>query len=116
MKIPLLLTVVLIVILPLGTGQSSSPLSTVDGIEREVIDLLVVALSHQHTCLAPGTTRDTYHRVSIIATYTGQVTQHFQLQCSSGTWNARTNDGFGTLPPIQWKEEIVLLVYLKIQC
>ena len=60
MKIPLLLTVVLIVILPLGTGQSSCPLSTVDDIERELIDLLVVALSHQYTCLAPGTTRDTY--------------------------------------------------------
>ena len=128
MKISLLLTVVhvLIVILPLGTGQSSCPLSTVADIERELDPLLDIAdgqanynpnvSSYQFTCLAPGTTRDTYHRVSIITTYTAQVTHHFQLQCSSGTWNARTNDGFGTLPPIQWKEEIVLLVYLKIQC
>ena len=113
MKILLFLTVVLIVILPLATGQC--PLPTVDDIERELNDLLVDAdsgggpynpnvSSHQYTCLAQGSTRDTYRRVSIIATFTPNIgqfqqTQHFQLQCSSGTWRARTDDGFGTPPP-----------------
>ena len=65
------------------------------------IDLTVS--SHQYTCLAQGSTRDTYRRVSIIATFTPnsgqpQQTQHFQLQCSNGTWNAVTNDSFGTPP------------------
>ena len=114
MKIPLFLSVVLIVILPLATGQSSCPLPTVDDIEMELDNLLLDAdlgggpydstvSSHQYTCLAQGSTRDTYRRVSIIATFTpnnGQSsqTQHFQLDCSSGTWSARINDGFGTPP------------------
>ena len=114
MKIPLFLSVVVIVILPLATGQSSCPLPTVDDIERELVDLLLDAdsgggpysatvSSHQYTCLAQGSTRDTYRRVSIIATFTpnsGQAsqTQHFQLECSSGTWRARTFDGFGNPP------------------
>ena len=113
MKIPLFLTVVLIVILPLAIGQSSCPLPTVADIERELDPLLDVAdgagsyapniSSHNYTCLAQGSTRDTYRRVSIIATFTPnsgqpQQTQHFQLQCSSGTWSARTNDGFSTPP------------------
>ena len=112
MKILLFLSVVLIVILPLATGQC--PLPTVDDIERELNDLLVDAdsgggpynpnvSSHQYTCLAQGSTRLTYRRVSIIATFTpnsGQPsqTQHFQLECSSGTWSPVTNDGFGTPP------------------
>ena len=93
------------------TGQC--PLPTVDEIERGLNDLLFSAdgggpynatvSSHQFTCLAQGSTRDTYHRVSIIATFTpnsGQPsqTQHFQLECPSGTWSARTNDGFETPP------------------
>ena len=114
MKIPLFLSVVLIVILPLATGQSSCPLPTVDDIERELIDLLLDAdsgggpydstvSSYQYTCLAQGSTRDTYRRVSIIATFTpnnGQSsqTQHFQLECSSSTWSAVTNHGFSTPP------------------
>ena len=114
MKIPLFLTVILIVTLPLATGQSSCSLPTVDDIERELIDLLNDAdsgggpynptvSSHQYTCLAQGSTRDTYRIVSIIATFTpksgqSQQTQHFQLECSSGTWSARTIDGFGTPP------------------
>ena len=113
MKIPLFLTVVLIVILPLATGQSLCPLPTVNDIERELINLLEVAdgvasyapnvSSYQYTCLAQGSTRDTYRRVSIIAKFTpnsgqSQQTQHFQLECSSGTWGAVTNDGFGTPP------------------
>ena len=111
MKIPLFLTVVLIVILPLATGQC--PLPTVADIERELDPLLDVAdgagsyapniSSHNYTCLAQGSTRDTYRRVSIIATFTPksgqpQQTQHFQLQCSSGTWRAVTNDGLETPP------------------
>ena len=95
-------------------GQSSCPLPTVDEIERELNDLLFSAdgggpynatvSSHQFTCLAQGSTRDTYRRVSIIATFTsnsGQPsqTQQFQLECSSGTWRARTDDGFGIPPP-----------------
>ena len=121
MKIPLFLTAVLIVILPLATGQSSCPLPTVDDIERELNNLLVDVIgdgsyapnvsSHQYTCLAQGLTRDTYRRVSIIATFTPnngqpQETQHFQLECSSGTWNARTNDGFETPPsnPIERRD------------
>ena len=112
MKILLFLSVVLIVILPLATGQC--PLPTVDDIERELNDLLVDAdsgggpynpnvSSYQYTCLAQGSTRDTYRRVSIIATFTpnsgqSQQTQHFQLECSSGTWRARNDDGFGTPP------------------
>ena len=121
MTIPLFLTAVLIVILPLATGQSSCPLPTADDIERELNDLLVVVIgdgsyapnvsSHQYTCLAQGSTRDTYRRVSIIATFTpnsgqSQQTQHFQLECSSGTWNAVTNDGFGTPPsnPIERRD------------
>ena len=64
--------------------------------------LICIITSHQYTCLAQGSTRDTYCKVSIIATFTpnsrqSQQTQHFQLQCSSGTWNAITIDGFG--PP-----------------
>ena len=89
MKIPLFL--------PLATGQSLDPLPTVDDIERELISLLIFAngaesydpniLLHQYTCLAQGSTRDTY--VSIIATFTPnsgqpQQTQHFQLTYSSG--------------------------------
>ena len=100
--------------MPLATGQSSCPLPTVDDIERELNPLLVDAdsgggpynptvSSYQFTCLAQGSTRDTYRRVSIIATFTpnnGQSsqTQHFQLDCSSGTWSPRTNDGFNTPP------------------
>ena len=95
-------------------GQSSCPLPTVDDIERELNALLLDAdsgggpynatvSSHQYTCLAQGSTRDTYRRVSIIATFTSKSgqpsqTQHFQLECSSGTWSARTNDGFDTPP------------------
>ena len=112
MKILLFLTVILIVILSLATGQSSCPLPTVDDIERELNVLLVnensgggqydpTVSSHQYTCLAQGSTRDIYRRVSIIATFTpnsGQSsrTQHFQLECSNGTWSARINDGFET--------------------
>ena len=98
----------------LVTAQNNCPLPTVDDIERELIDLLLNAdsgggpynptvSSHQYTCLAQGSTRDTYRRVSIIATFTpntGQSsqTQHFQLECSSDTWIAVTNDGFDTPP------------------
>ena len=119
MKISLFLTAVLIVILPFATGQC--PLPTVDDIERELIPLLIIEIgegsyapnvsSHQYTCLAQGSTRDTYRRVSIIATFTPnngqpQETQHFQLECSSGTWSARTNDGFETPPsnPIERRD------------
>ena len=114
MKILLFLSVVVIVILPLAIGQSSCPLPTVADIERELIVLLLNAdtgggpydptvSSYQYTCLAQGSTRNTYRRVSIIATFTSksgqsQQTQHFQLQCLSGTWGAVTNDGFGTPP------------------
>ena len=95
------------------TGQSLCPLPSVADIERELDLLLDIAdgaanynpnvSSHQFTCLAQGSTRLTYRRVSIIATFTpksGQPsqTQHFQLECSSGTWNAVTNHGFGTPP------------------
>ena len=121
MKISLFLTAVLIVILPLAIGQSSCPLPTVDDIERELDPLLDIAngaanynpnvSSYQFTCLAQGSTRDTYRRVSIIATFTPnngqpQETQHFQLECSSGTWSARTNDGFETPPsnPIERRD------------
>ena len=95
-------------------GQSSCPLPTVDDIEMELIDLLLDAdsgggpynptvSSYQYTCLAQGSTKDTYRRVSIIATFTSKSgqssqTQHFQLECPSGTWSAVTNDGFG-IPP-----------------
>ena len=114
MKISLFLTIVLIVILPLATGQSSCPLPTVADIERELTVLLLNAdtcggsydptvSSHQYTCLAQGSTRDTYRSVSIIATFTSnsgqpQQTQHFQMECSSGKWSAVTNDGFDTPP------------------
>ena len=95
------------------TGQSACPLPTVTDIERELEQLLDVAdgadtynpnvSSHQYTCLAQGSTKDRYRRVSIIATFTcncvqAQQTQHFQLQCSSGAWNARLVDGFETPP------------------
>ena len=96
------------------TGQSSCPLPTVTDLERELNNLLLDAVSgggpyasnvssHQFTCLAQASTKDRYHRVSIIATFTPQSgqssqTQHFQLECSSGTWRARTVDGFGTPP------------------
>ena len=60
-------------------------------------------LSHQYTCIAQESTRDTYCRVSIIGTFTpnngqSQQTEHFQLECSSGTWSIVTDDGFGTPP------------------
>ena len=95
------------------TGQSSCPLPSAADIERELDPLLDVAdgvanynpnvSSYQFTCLAQGSIRDTYRRVSIIATFApnngvAQQTQHFQLECSSGTWSARTNDGFSTPP------------------
>ena len=119
MKILLFLTAVLIVILPLAIGQC--PLPSVYDIERELDPLLDIAngaanynpnvSSHQFTCFAQGSTRDTYRRVSIIATFTPnsgqpQETQHFQLECSSGTWSAVTNDGFGTPPsnPIERRD------------
>ena len=103
------------------TGQSSCPLPSVADIERELDPLLDIAdgagtynpsvSSHQFTCLAQGSTRLTYRRVSIIATFTpnsgqSQQTQHFQLECSSGTWSARTNDGFETPPsnPIERRD------------
>ena len=114
MKISLFLTVVLIVISLLATGQSSCPLPTVADIERELRVLLLNAdtcggpfdptvSSHNYTCLAQGSTRDTYRNVSIIAAFTpksgqSQQTQHFQLECSSGTWSAVTNHGFSTPP------------------
>ena len=113
MKLYLFLSVVLIVILPLAIGQSSCHLPTVADIEREVYTLLVVAdsgasyapnvSSHNYTCLAQGLMKDTYRRVSIIATFTPnsgqpQQTQHFQLECSSGTWRTVTNHGFATPP------------------
>ena len=95
------------------TGQSSCPLPSVADIERELDSLLDIAdgqanynpnvSSHQFTCLAQGSIKDTYRRVSIIATFIrnsgqSQQTQHFQLDCSSGTWSAINNDGFGTPP------------------
>ena len=95
------------------TGQSSCPLPSVADIERELDPLLDIAngaanynpnvSSYLFTCLAQGPTRDTYRRVSIVATFISQSgqssqTQHFQLECSSGTWSARTNDGFSTPP------------------
>ena len=109
------ISLLFLIYLPLiVTGQSSCPLPSVADIERELITLLVDAdsgggpynsnvSSHQYTCLAQGSIRDTYRRVSIIATFTpksgqSQQTQHFQLGCSSGTWSARTDDGFGTPP------------------
>ena len=94
-------------------GQSSCPLPTVDDIESDLIPLLIDAdgagsynptvSSHQYTCLAQGSTKDTYRRVSIIATFTpnngaAERREHFQLTCSSGTWSARTDDGFETPP------------------
>ena len=98
----------------LVTAQSNCPIPTVDDIERELNDLLLhedsggrpynpTVLSYQYTCLAQGSTKDRYRRVSIIATFTpksGQLsqTQHFQLECPSGTWSAVTNHGFGTPP------------------
>ena len=115
MNIPLFLTIVLIVILPLATGQSSCPLPTIADIERGLTELLQNAdsggapydptvSSHNYTCLAQGSTKDNYRRVSIIATFTPnsgqpQQTQHFQLECSSGTaWEAVTNQDFETPP------------------
>ena len=119
MKIPLFLSVVLIVISLLATGQSLCPLPTIDDIESGLTDLLLATnglgsgesegqydptvSSHQYTCLAQGLTRDTYRRVSIIATFTansGQPsqTQHFQLQCPNSTWRAVSDDGFRTPP------------------
>ena len=99
----------------LVTTQSNCPIPTVDEIERELNDLLVNAdsgggpynatiSSYQFTCLAQGSTRDTYRRVSIIATFTpnsgvAERREHFQLECSSGTWSAVTNDGFDTSNP-----------------
>ena len=101
----------------LVTAQSNCPLPlpTVTEIERELKILLFNAdsgggpynatvSSYQYTCLAQGSTRDTYRRVSIIATFTpnsgvAERREHFQLECSSGTWRARTNDGFETPPP-----------------
>ena len=96
------------------TTQSNCPLPTIADIVGELNVLLVNAdsgggpynarvSSYQYTCLAQGSTKDRYRRVSIIATFTpksGQPsqTQHFQLECSSGTWSARTNDGFETPP------------------
>ena len=121
MKIPLFLSVVLIVISLLATGQSSCPLPTVNDIESGLISLLVAinalgsgsdesegqydptVSSHQYICLAQGSFRDTYRIVSIIATFTpnsGQPheTQHFQLQCPNNIWRAVTDDGF-RIPP-----------------
>ena len=107
-------SVILIIVLPLTIGQSSCPLPTVTDIEGQLNVLLLDAdsgggpydptvSSHQFTCLAQGSAKDTYRRVSIIATFTpssGQSsqTQHFQLECSGGTWSAVTNDGFQTPP------------------
>ena len=105
MKIPLFLSVVLIVILPLVTGQSSCPLPTVDDIERELIVLLLDAdsgggpydptvSSYQYTCLAQGSTRDTYRRVSIIATFTpnnGQ-SQQTTLSVTVFKWYMKCNN------------------------
>ena len=98
----------------LVTAQNNCPLPTVDDIKSNLTDLLLDAdsgggpynptvSSYQYTCFAQGSTRDTYRRVSIIATFTpksGQPsqTEHFQLECPSGTWSAVTNDGFGTPP------------------
>ena len=95
-------------------AQSNCPLPTVDDIKRELNPLLLDAdsgggpynptvSSYLYTCLAQASTKDRYRRVSIIATFTpksGQSsqTQHFQLTCSSGTWSARTDDGFETPP------------------
>ena len=93
------------------TGQC--PLPTVADIERELDPLLDIAdgaanynpnvSSYDYTCLAQASTKDRYRRVSIIATFTRnsgetQQIQHFQLECSSGTWSAVTNDGL-QLPP-----------------
>lgn len=105
----------LLVVLPLATAQSQlCSLPNKDGIERELEDLLINAdasgsydptvQSHQYTCLAQGSTKDTYRRVSIIATFIpnsgqSQRTEHFQLECISGTWSAITNHGFEPPPP-----------------
>ena len=98
----------------LANGQPLCPLPTVVDIESGLTNLLDTAdsggapfdsnvSSYQYTCLAQGPTKDTYRRVSIVATFThnnGQLqqTQHIQLQCSSGTWSAVTDDGFDTPP------------------
>ena len=96
------------------SGQCALPLPTVEDIEMDLVDLLLDAdsgggpyapnvSSYQFTCLAQGSTKDRYRRVSIIATFTPnsgqpQQKQHFQLECSSNTWSAVTNDRFGTPP------------------
>ena len=98
----------------LVTAQNNCPLPIVADIERELIPLLLngdagggpynpTVSSYQYTCLAQASTKDRYRRVSIIATFTPKTgqssqTKHFQLECSSGTWSAVTNDGFGTPP------------------
>lgn len=106
--------VLLLVVLPLATAQIPCPLPNKDDIEKGLKDLLLNAdasgsydpmlQSHQYTCLAQGSTKDTYRRVSIIGTFIpnsgqSQRTEHFQLACVSGIWSAITNDGFEAPPP-----------------
>ena len=109
----MLSVVLLLILLPL-TSTDQCTLPTADDIEEELKDLLNNADSgggpyapsvslYNYTCLARGSIRDTYRRVSIIATFTAnsgqpQQTQHFQLKCSRGTWDAVTNDGFQAPP------------------
>ena len=108
-----------LVLLPL-TSNGQCHLPTVADIERELNVLLIVdgegsyasnVSSYNYTCLAQGSTKDTYRRVSIIATFTPnsgqpQQTQHFQLTCSSGTWSAVTDERFETPPlnPIERRD------------
>lgn len=106
--------VLLLAVLPLATAQSRPcPLPNKDDIEKGLKDLLLNAdasgsydptlQSYQYTCLAQGSIKDTYRRVSIIGTFIpnsgqSQRTEHFQLECISGIWSAVTNHGFETPP------------------
>ena len=104
-----------LVLLPL-TSNGQCHLPTVAEIESGLNELLRIAdddnvegpfnatvSSYNYTCLAQGSTKDTYRIVSIIATFTPNNrqpsrTQHFQLVCSSGTWSAVTDDRLDTPP------------------
>ena len=110
-----------LVLLPL-TSNGQCHLPTVADIERELNVLLTVAdgeglyapnvSSYNYTCLAQGSTRDTYRRVSIIATFTpnsgaDERREHFQLTCNiNNIWSAVTDEGFDTPPsnPIERRD------------
>ena len=109
-----LLLIVISLFFTLATPQDC-PLPTIADIETALSPLLIISDgtqtyspnvtegSVQYVCQAQGSMIDTYHEVSLIATFTpnpgeAETTRIMSLVCNSGAWSGVTNDGLPAPP------------------